>query len=681
MMYIKNFALPALIILFLFFPDTGYSQGYICAVGGGSENYNDWSNAPYQWMVQKASNKKIIILSYSDATDWLPDYFISLGAVSAYNKKINSRAIADDQSTYDELITADGIFLKGGDQNQYITLWKGTKTEQAITEVFHRGGVIGGTSAGAMVLGQFNYTARYGSASSREGLTNPLSSIIDIDTTFLNLLPGVLFDTHFIERGRFGRLIAMLFKSELSFNKSMIGVGIDDRTAICIDSTGIGTVMGSGAVAIFQKDQKTSFINSPSGYSIENLRCDQLTAGWSFDFVKRQIHHIPGSAKDCDTSRPWQYPEASFFLTGSNSAASNLNSHIPAFLTGQGQPPVLVISHSSFQSSLTLVTSYLSGQNFTYDTLLLSASVLNDPAMVQKMESAGSIVFCGDSPSLFSLLRDTSAALGTSFYQKILEGKPLFFWGKSGKAAGEKFIDNTDSDIYASYRGRMTSNFGLSLFRDLIFQPQIFESSDYAENRASSVLWGLMVNRKRLGIYLDGSDRVVFNHLQKTISGSGSVPLIIVDARYTTKVDSSVYRAGSSIGPRQVVAMNNLRYSVTKNSGLVYSIQSGGFHPATSIAAETGTGMNFILRQNYPNPFNPSTTITYTIPAGDVGHQPVTLRIYDLLGTEIAALVNEPKPPGSYTARWNASGLPSGVYFYRLQRGSYSITKSMLLLK
>jgi len=93
---------------------------------------------------------------------------------------------------------------------------------------------------------------------------------------------------------------------------------------------------------------------------------------------------------------------------------------------------------------------------------------------------------------------------------------------------------------------------------------------------------------------------------------------------------------------------------------------------------------SFSLEQNYPNPFNPSTTIKYTIPnvtlSGVEGSR-VRLKVYDVLGNEIVTLVNEEKPIGTYELNWNAANLPSGVYFYRLQAGSFVETKKMILLK
>lgn len=93
----------------------------------------------------------------------------------------------------------------------------------------------------------------------------------------------------------------------------------------------------------------------------------------------------------------------------------------------------------------------------------------------------------------------------------------------------------------------------------------------------------------------------------------------------------------------------------------------------------------FKLYNNYPNPFNPTTKIKYSIPsviASETKQSPyVNLKIFDVLGSEIATLVNEEKQPGVYEINFNASGLTSGTYFYRLQAGSYVETKKMILLK
>jgi phosphatidylserine/phosphatidylglycerophosphate/cardiolipin synthase-like enzyme len=92
---------------------------------------------------------------------------------------------------------------------------------------------------------------------------------------------------------------------------------------------------------------------------------------------------------------------------------------------------------------------------------------------------------------------------------------------------------------------------------------------------------------------------------------------------------------------------------------------------------KSGVPTKFSLYQNYPNPFNPATTIRFDLSEGG----PVTLRVVDVLGREVATLLHEVRLPGSYTLRWNATGLSSGVYFYELRDRSSVAVKPMLLLK
>ena len=85
----------------------------------------------------------------------------------------------------------------------------------------------------------------------------------------------------------------------------------------------------------------------------------------------------------------------------------------------------------------------------------------------------------------------------------------------------------------------------------------------------------------------------------------------------------------------------------------------------------------FYLSQNYPNPFNPSTSIQYAVGS----RQFVSLKVYDVLGNEVATLVNEEKPAGNYEIEFDATGLSSGVYFYKLNAGRFIETKKLILLR
>jgi hypothetical protein len=99
----------------------------------------------------------------------------------------------------------------------------------------------------------------------------------------------------------------------------------------------------------------------------------------------------------------------------------------------------------------------------------------------------------------------------------------------------------------------------------------------------------------------------------------------------------------------------------------------------SDVSEEPGnaTPISFSLMQNYPNPFNPTTQIKFVIPKSSF----VNLKVFDVLGNEVASLVNEEKPAGSYEVEFNATALPSAIYFYRIQAGEFVETKKMVLMK
>ncbi len=111
----------------------------------------------------------------------------------------------------------------------------------------------------------------------------------------------------------------------------------------------------------------------------------------------------------------------------------------------------------------------------------------------------------------------------------------------------------------------------------------------------------------------------------------------------------------------------------------------GSFEYSNVIEVEICSPDEFNLSQNYPNPFNPSTKIKFNIPSviasGAKQSEMVTLKVYDILGNEIASLVNEEKPAGSYEVDFDGTNLTSGIYFYELKAGSFILTKKMTYLK
>ena len=117
----------------------------------------------------------------------------------------------------------------------------------------------------------------------------------------------------------------------------------------------------------------------------------------------------------------------------------------------------------------------------------------------------------------------------------------------------------------------------------------------------------------------------------------------------------------------------------TTNGWVTYSIVDS---IVTDVNEFQNLPMKYFLEQNYPNPFNPNTKIKFTVPQDEKQEtRNVTLKVYDVLGNEVATLVNEAKPAGTYEVNYEAPGISSGIYFYQLRSGQSIQTKKMILIK
>jgi hypothetical protein len=154
--------------------------------------------------------------------------------------------------------------------------------------------------------------------------------------------------------------------------------------------------------------------------------------------------------------------------------------------------------------------------------------------------------------------------------------------------------------------------------------------------------------------------------------GNTQVPWSAFDMGFAQSVGSANTHVTSVVGQSFVGVSSEGNTDVA--SGF---LTNGLFQGPTGVGVENAIPTEYALLQNYPNPFNPSTNIRYDVPSGER----VTLTVYNLIGEVVARLVDAVKPPGEYTVRWNAGGVPSGVYFYRLQAGKFTQTKKLVLMK
>ncbi len=205
--------------------------------------------------------------------------------------------------------------------------------------------------------------------------------------------------------------------------------------------------------------------------------------------------------------------------------------------------------------------------------------------------------------------------------------------------------------------------------------PLIFQSDVYDENRMAGLPWGMAMRNGKTGIYLDEGSTVSID-ASGVIRSEGPTPAVILDARNATAVGFSTYRHSGSIGPRQSTAMVGATVQVIAGD-YRYDALSGSV--ITNVAADVRPlPVSPTLLASYPNPFNSETTILFGM--GAAGGR-VRVAVYDIVGRRVATLVDDERPPGTYTVRFSCNGCSSGVYIVRCDTPSGSASRVLLLLR
>jgi cyanophycinase len=192
----------------------------------------------------------VVILRASGA-DGYNDHIQAMNGVDSVESLVITKR-ADAASADVELTVrrAEVVFFAGGDQCNYVTLFKGTPVESAVEAVYARGGAIGGTSAGMAIQGEMVYDACTASATSADILADPYHRSATFTYGFLDWqhMADTLTDQHFVTRDRMGRLLGFLARQlQDGRTTTALGVAADEHTSIVVDRTGNATVMGSGA--------------------------------------------------------------------------------------------------------------------------------------------------------------------------------------------------------------------------------------------------------------------------------------------------------------------------------------------------------------------------------------------------------------------------------------------------
>lgn len=219
-------------------------KGGLLLSGGG-----DWNYDAFRWFTAHAGHGHIVVLRASGTTESQDEFYNNVkGVLSVRTFLFTDRKAASDPKLVEAVKNADGIFLAGGDQANYVRMWRGTPLNDAIDAAVAAGKPIGGTSAGLAVQGSWLYGAMDGgSITAPEAMADPMGPAVTIEGNFLHtpLMSNIVTDSHFDTRERLGRLFAFVVKAESlrdadgkRYTAPLVGLGIDESAAMTVESDG-----------------------------------------------------------------------------------------------------------------------------------------------------------------------------------------------------------------------------------------------------------------------------------------------------------------------------------------------------------------------------------------------------------------------------------------------------------
>jgi len=584
------------------------AQGKLLLVGGGTEKQGGWSDAPYQWAVNQSVNKKVAIISYQTQDNWLKNYFLSLGATTATNYTISTTAQANLPSTYTDLMACDVIFLKGGNQSQYYSLYKGTQVEQAIEDKFAAGGVICGTSAGMAILSKVIFSAENGSIFPPDVLESINSPYFSLKNDFLDIFNDYIFDTHFVERGRNTRLMGFLAKWYQQTGNLIKGIGVDDQTALCIDAFKNATCYGTGAVHIY-RPQSFSFPNNK--INTPDLIAHILLHGHSINL--NTFAMLQEGSLFLNPNPTQETANYTVLLSGGEGLTENIPFIQNFVAKGNLNDDILIVTGAdstlASQYKQRMRTEGATGKITILQTI--SANNAEDKYELRNAIRLSKKVFfvnITNFSNFFQFL--TGGQTGELLNSHIRRNQIInAFVGENSKLAGKAYVSNNRSNKYNAYDGVLTFANGLNLLASTTILPNAFNPSDndFYENNSAAVSYAVAQRRLKFGIYINRRAWVEFSQASgKNWWKAGGLYSSAILINQNTKGDLASQIASSVTNqPRNIAGFSQINYALLNGT----SIEAGTPVPTndTPYTLETPIVNNLAFpkpktHKIYPNP-------------------------------------------------------------------------------
>jgi hypothetical protein len=439
---------------------------------------------------------------------------------------------------------------------------------------------------------------------------------LTLEDDFLPMMPGVLFDSHFIERGRFGRLLGFMARWQHERGSSLLGVGVDDMTALAIDSTLHSTVYGTGAVSFYRLREDQSFAPAGQALGVEKLEVFQLLHLCQYDFVSGDYE---GLKEPMLPSGDGESGSFRLLVSGGNDPEDNLDMcQALVHECGEVSDSILLFAGSLSQVAGDFAGVLLEEGAAGVEQASPSLANASNPELEARIRQAKKFLFVDLNLAQLKAFMESGPA-GAALDSRIRQaGIASAFVGKTGMLAGRIMVENYEEEG-ASYAGELGLSPGLGLLSESVIQPDTYVDPGLYENTASGVPFALVQHQLRFGIWLSPGNFMLYapGGAGGELSGYGDPPVMILDSREGKSGMSTQtsYGDGKDL-PRNVAGFTSMALTVLE-PGQAYSLGK------MATGSAPGKPERALVRV-YPNPSNGMLFLE--------SRTPVRLRLLDMGG-------------------------------------------------
>ena len=629
-------------------------------MGGGTDNDN-----AINWMIQKSGGGDFVVIR-SAGTGAYNDYIYGLGTVNSVETiLIDTRAKAGIAEIATKIRNAEALFIAGGDQATYVSYWKDTPVEDAINYLINTKKVpVGGTSAGCAIQGKYYYSAANSSVTSAQALANPYNSDMTIGVNdFLNnpILANVITDTHYNNPDRRGRQTAFIARmwKDLGSGLNAKGIGVYEKTAVCIDQNGIAKVFApaSANYAYFYQFDTSSLPETvTSGAALT----------WNNNGKGVRIIKIEGDSTGSTTLNlnDWTTVSGSKASYGVIKVVNGtLTETLGVAPSGCPLPTNLAVNSITTNSAIlnwagtatNYTVKYKANSSSTWTTLsATTATSVNLTSL--NTNTAYNVEVYGNCTSGSSLAASinfttTSGGGGTVTYCSSAGGDANREWIKKVAIGSINNLSNSNGG-YADFSSQVaTISKGNATTLTLI--------PGFSATR--KLYWKVFIDLNNNGVFTDSGEEVYSVFSSSTLTPQITIPASAVNGNIRMRIIVSYNSITSSCG--------TYTYGETED----YTLNvSGGTAKFTANKNIDATNTSMVI---YPNPAVETLKIDFPL----AENEDIQVSIYDLNATLLKTTISKGNV-GQNNIEVNVSDLKTGQYLVFVKKGQEVIRRSKFII-